>query len=166
MAETGSTPTSLRLDRSIAKQLFFGDIVEENLFPYPCMRERDREMLGMMLDSIDDFLAAHKDELNRWDDEAQQPESFITTTCSGRVWPTTTCMVAWSMSRVCALLVSAASSAAKCGGHQPCRDLSPPRTFLPHVPDRIAGVRAYRANTAARFFLAIFKPWQVNEPMR
>ena len=40
-------------DRSVAKNLFFGEIVEENLFPYPAMRERDREMLGMMVDSID-----------------------------------------------------------------------------------------------------------------
>lgn len=77
MAEPSSASTSLRLDRSAAKQLFFGDIFEENLFPYPRMRERDREMLGMMLDSIDDFLAAHKDDLKRWDDEGHQPEHFI-----------------------------------------------------------------------------------------
>ena len=70
-------PSTLRLDRSAVKQLFLGDIFEENLFPYPTMRERDREMLGMMLDSIDDFLAAQKDDLRKWDDEAHQPEAFI-----------------------------------------------------------------------------------------
>ena len=48
---------TLRLDQSVAKNLFFGEIVEENLFPYPVMRERDRELLGMMVDSIDRFLA-------------------------------------------------------------------------------------------------------------
>ncbi len=74
---TESTVSTLLRDRSAAKQLFFGDILEENLFPYPVMRDRDREMLGMMVDSIDDFLAAHKDHLKRWDDEGEQPEAFI-----------------------------------------------------------------------------------------
>jgi acyl-CoA dehydrogenase family member 9 len=72
-----SPASTLLRDRSAAKSLFFGDILEENLFPYPVMRARDREMLGMMLDSIDGFLDAHKDELKRWDDEGEQPESFI-----------------------------------------------------------------------------------------
>lgn len=66
-----------RRDRSFAKSLFFGEILEENLFPYPVMRKRDREMLGMMLDSIDDFLSSQKEDLKRWDDEAHQPEAFI-----------------------------------------------------------------------------------------
>jgi len=77
MAESPAVPNTLRLDRSAAKQLFFGDIFEENLFPYPAMRERDREMLGAMVDAIDDFLTAQKDDLKRWDDEGEQPESFI-----------------------------------------------------------------------------------------
>ena len=72
-----SSPSTLLRDRSAAKQLFFGDICEENLFPYPLMRVRDRELLGAMLDPIDDFLDAHKADLKRWDDEGEQPESFI-----------------------------------------------------------------------------------------
>jgi len=52
---TATTDTLLR-DRSAAKNLFFGEILEQNLFPYPRMRERDREMLGAMVDAIDDFL--------------------------------------------------------------------------------------------------------------
>ena len=46
----------LRRDLSAAKQLFLGDILEQNLFPYPAIRERDRELLGAMTDAIDDFL--------------------------------------------------------------------------------------------------------------
>ena len=72
-----SPASTLLRERSAAKQLFFGDILEENLFPYPAMRERDREMLGMMLDSIDDFLAAHRDGLKQWDEHGEQPEAFI-----------------------------------------------------------------------------------------
>jgi acyl-CoA dehydrogenase family protein 9 len=68
---------ALKRDVSVAKNLFFGEIVEENLFPYPVMRERDREMLGMMVSSIDDFLNAHKDQFRHWDEQAHQPAEFI-----------------------------------------------------------------------------------------
>lgn len=68
---------TLQRDRSAAKQLFFGDIFEENLFPYPKMRERDREMLVPMLDAIDDFLAPKHADLKHWDRIAEQPAEFI-----------------------------------------------------------------------------------------
>ncbi|MFO1493047.1 MAG: acyl-CoA dehydrogenase family protein [Lysobacterales bacterium] len=66
-----------RLDQSAAKNLYFGEILEENLFPYPQMRERDRELLGMMTDSIDDFLSPLHADLKRWDKDAHQPAEFI-----------------------------------------------------------------------------------------
>ncbi len=72
-----SPASTLLRERSAAKQLFFGDILEENLFPYPVMRERDRELLGAMLDPIDDFVSAHKDQLKQWDDEGEQSAEFI-----------------------------------------------------------------------------------------
>jgi acyl-CoA dehydrogenase family protein 9 len=75
-AETAGADT-LRRDVSVAKNLFFGEIVEENLFPYPKMRERDREMLGAMLDAIDDFLAPQHTELKHYDRNAEQPPEFI-----------------------------------------------------------------------------------------
>ncbi len=68
---------ALKREVSVAKNLFLGEIVEENLFPYPVMRERDREMLGMMVSSIDDFLNAHKDQFRHWDEAAHQPAEFI-----------------------------------------------------------------------------------------
>jgi len=66
-----------RLDESAAKQLFFGNILEQNLFPYPRMRERDREMLGAMTDAIDQFLTDKATDLKRYDREAEQPADFI-----------------------------------------------------------------------------------------
>ena len=51
----------------MAKNLFFGEIVEENLFPYPKMRERDREMLVAMTDAIDAFLADKHADFKAWD---------------------------------------------------------------------------------------------------
>jgi len=69
--------TTLDLDQSFAKNLFFGEILEPNLFPYPAMRERDREMLGMMVDSLDQFLAPKSADFRRWDRAAEQPAEYI-----------------------------------------------------------------------------------------
>ena len=74
---TPADADTLQRDRSAAKQLFFGDIFEENLFPYPKMRERDREMLAPMLDAIDDFLGPKHADLKHWDRLAEQPAEFI-----------------------------------------------------------------------------------------
>ena len=68
---------TLRTELSVAKNLFFGEIVEENLFPYPQMRERDREMLSMMTDAIDRFLGDKGEELAEMDRVGEQPEEFI-----------------------------------------------------------------------------------------
>jgi acyl-CoA dehydrogenase family protein 9 len=62
---------------SVAKSLLAGRIVEDSLFPYPRLREKDREVLGMMLDAIDQFLGPKKTDFKRWDREAAQPEDFI-----------------------------------------------------------------------------------------
>ena len=68
---------ALRSDDSVAKQLFLGNILEENLFPYPQIRARDREMLGAMTDAIDQFLADKGAELKQYDRDAEQPVEFI-----------------------------------------------------------------------------------------
>src|ERR1700728_747265 len=62
---------------SVAKSLLAGRIVEDSLFPYPRLREKDREVLGLMLDAIDQFLAPHHEDFKRWDRDAAQPEEFI-----------------------------------------------------------------------------------------
>jgi acyl-CoA dehydrogenase family member 9 len=62
---------------SVAKNLLAGRIVEDNLFPYPRLREKDREVLGMMLDAIDEFLAPRREDFKHWDRDAAQPEDFI-----------------------------------------------------------------------------------------
>lgn len=72
-----NTSASQNLDESIAKQLFFGHIAEEALFPYPQIRERDREMLGAMTDAIDQFLGEKTAELRQYDRDAEQPPEFI-----------------------------------------------------------------------------------------
>jgi acyl-CoA dehydrogenase family member 9 len=62
---------------SVAKNLFAGRILEENLFPYPRLRPKDREVLGMMVDAIDQFLGPKHPDFKRWDREAEQPAEFI-----------------------------------------------------------------------------------------
>ncbi len=62
---------------SVAKGLFAGRILEEGLFPYPQLRDKDQEVLGMMLDAIDQFLQPKHQDFKRWDREAAQPPEFI-----------------------------------------------------------------------------------------
>jgi alkylation response protein AidB-like acyl-CoA dehydrogenase len=62
---------------TVAKSLLAGRIVEDSLFPYPRLREKDREVLGMMLEAIDQFLASHDEEFKTWDREAAQPAEFV-----------------------------------------------------------------------------------------
>jgi acyl-CoA dehydrogenase family member 9 len=72
-----SDNTALRSDDSVAKQLFLGNILEENLFPYPEIPARDKDMLGAMTDAIDQFLADKGAELKQYDRDAEQPAEFI-----------------------------------------------------------------------------------------
>jgi acyl-CoA dehydrogenase family member 9 len=62
---------------SVAKNLMAGRILEEQLFPYPALRDKDREVLGMMVDAIDQFLGPRHQDFKRWDREAVQPAEFI-----------------------------------------------------------------------------------------
>jgi len=62
---------------SVVKGLVAGRILEEQLFPYPQLRDKDREVLGAMLDAIDQFLAPKHAEFKRWDRDAEQPAEFI-----------------------------------------------------------------------------------------
>src|SRR3981189_1684461 len=62
---------------SVAKNLMAGRILEERLFPYPQLRQKDQEVLRMMVDAIDDFLGPKREDFKRWDREAAQPAQFI-----------------------------------------------------------------------------------------
>src|SRR5882757_1848127 len=62
---------------SVAKNLMAGRILEDRLFPYPSLREKDREVLGMMVDAIDQFLGPKQQDFKLWDLAAEQPAEFI-----------------------------------------------------------------------------------------
>jgi alkylation response protein AidB-like acyl-CoA dehydrogenase len=62
---------------SVVKSLIAGRILEEQLFPYPRLLEKDREVLGAMLDAIDQYLRPKHADFKRWDRDAEQPAEFI-----------------------------------------------------------------------------------------
>jgi acyl-CoA dehydrogenase family member 9 len=64
-------------DESVAKNLFFGEILEDNLFPYPEIRARDKEMLGAIVDAIDGFLADKHDQFKHMDRAGEQPADYV-----------------------------------------------------------------------------------------
>jgi acyl-CoA dehydrogenase family protein 9 len=70
----GSAPLP---DQSAAKALFAGKILHANVFPYPRIRDADREVLGPIVDAIDSFMTDHEQDFKRWDEEAGQPAEFI-----------------------------------------------------------------------------------------
>jgi acyl-CoA dehydrogenase family member 9 len=72
-----TTQPKLDLQESVAKSLFFGDILEDQLFPYPSINPRDRELLQPMVEAIDDFLSPHQKDFKEWDRDAHQPAEFI-----------------------------------------------------------------------------------------
>jgi acyl-CoA dehydrogenase family protein 9 len=69
--------SGLLLDTSPVKSLFLGHIIHQNLFPYPSIKEEERETLEMVLDSFDRFLSEKKDSFAKWDEDAAQPEDFL-----------------------------------------------------------------------------------------
>src|SRR6202050_1617664 len=62
---------------SVAKGLIAGHILEDQIFPYPQLRDKDQEVLSLMVDAIDQFLGPKREDFRAWDREAAQPAEFI-----------------------------------------------------------------------------------------
>src|SRR5258707_1678398 len=67
----------MNANMSVAKNLIAGHILEDQLFPYPQLRDKDQEVLKMMVDAIDNFLGPKHRDFKRWDRDAEQPAEFI-----------------------------------------------------------------------------------------
>jgi len=76
-ATPAAAADALQREQSVAKHLFFGDILEENLFPFPQIRAKDRENLGAIVDAIDEFLGSKKKEIVEYDRKGEQPAEYI-----------------------------------------------------------------------------------------
>lgn len=65
------------LKNSAAKALFLGNIIEENLYPFPKINEEEAETINIVIDSIDKFLSSHKEDFVKFDLEGMQSEEFL-----------------------------------------------------------------------------------------
>ena len=73
----GNAEAEHDLDLSPAKGLFCGEIVQSCFWPFPEITNEQKEMLGMVLDSVDRFLEDKQDNFRQWDEAGQQPEEFV-----------------------------------------------------------------------------------------
>jgi acyl-CoA dehydrogenase family member 9 len=62
---------------SPAKALFRGEIVQSALWPFPQLSTEKAETLGMVVESVDRFLADKQDEFRQWDQSGEQPAEFV-----------------------------------------------------------------------------------------
>jgi len=72
-----STEAEHDLDLSPAKGLFCGEIIQSCFWPFPEITDEQKEMLGMVLDSVDRFLEDKQDDFRQWDEAGEQPDEFI-----------------------------------------------------------------------------------------
>lgn len=62
---------------SPAKALFRGEIIAPALWPFPQMDPQQQEILNMVVESVDRFLADKQDDFREWDRTGVQPQEFI-----------------------------------------------------------------------------------------
>ena len=72
-----SAEAERNLDLSPAKGLFCGEIIQSCFWPFPEITNEQKEMLGMVLDSVDRFLEDKQDNFRQWDEAGEQPEELI-----------------------------------------------------------------------------------------
>lgn len=68
---------SLIKDASVAKSLFMGRILEENLFPFPRIEGGEAETLKMVLESVERFMEGKEAQYREYDRKGEQPEDYI-----------------------------------------------------------------------------------------
>jgi alkylation response protein AidB-like acyl-CoA dehydrogenase len=62
---------------SPAKALFRGEILKSAFWPFPEIDAPQRELLDMVVESVDRFLADQQDDFGDWDDSGEQPPEFV-----------------------------------------------------------------------------------------
>ena len=68
---------ALDLSGSPAKSLFLGNILEENIFPYPNIKPVEAETLKMIIESIDRFMEGNTEKYREFDKKGEQPEEYL-----------------------------------------------------------------------------------------
>jgi len=67
----------MNLSGSIIKSLFVGNILEENLFPFPELDKDSAETIRMVVDSVEKFMGSKTKELKEFDEEGYQSENYL-----------------------------------------------------------------------------------------
>ncbi len=62
---------------SFISQLCFGSIEEEQILPYPKMKESDQEVFKNIRGSIEQLLKPHEKDFREWDAKGEMPASFL-----------------------------------------------------------------------------------------
>ncbi len=65
------------LESSFMRSLCMGDIEEEILFPYPKMKDSERELCKTMNDSFKAWLEPKREEFRKWDREGHLPDEIL-----------------------------------------------------------------------------------------
>lgn len=65
------------LSRSIAKELFLGNLLTENLLPFPYISGDEADNVQMVTESIDKFLAEYSERFREYDVKGAQPQEYI-----------------------------------------------------------------------------------------
>lgn len=73
----GNQRNTLNPDNRLATSLFLGNIVEENLYPFPKIEPVEQETLRIVLDSIDKFMAPREADFRAYDANGEQPKQYI-----------------------------------------------------------------------------------------
>ena len=62
---------------SFISQLCFGSIEEDQILPYPKMKEADQEVFKNIRGSIEQLLKPHEKDFREWDAKGEMPASFL-----------------------------------------------------------------------------------------
>ncbi len=62
---------------SFMSQLCFGSIEEDQIFPYPKMKEADQEVFKNVRSSLEQLFKPHEKDFREWDAKGEWPESFL-----------------------------------------------------------------------------------------
>lgn len=74
---SGPTKTDENMNVGPAKALFRGEIIQSAFWPFPEIDAEHREMLDMVVESVDRFLADQQDAFGEWDAKGEQPPEFL-----------------------------------------------------------------------------------------
>ena len=64
-------------EKSFMRGLCMGHIEEELVFPFPQIKESERETLEGVTTSLQQLFESHKEDFVKWDREGEFPEAFI-----------------------------------------------------------------------------------------